>query len=139
MGAEFVHKCDKCGYSVSTSRPWEFYCDNKGMRKQYGHPVPFNKEAENAGIYGLTANVYCEKCDKVIRNIILVEFKKPARESLSVWAGKCEPKDEYKGRRAVMCPKCGNSNLILEPVKDREVTCPRCKEGKLMGEMVLIS
>jgi len=53
MGAGYSHRCNKCGYSVSTSGPWEFYRDNKGERRHYGHPVPFSDEARKRGIHGL--------------------------------------------------------------------------------------
>ena len=137
MGAEFIHKCDKCGYSVSTSGPWEFYRDTNGKRKFYGHPVPESEEARQRGIYGLSGNVYCSNCDKTF-DIILVEFKEPSQDSLWVWCGRCEPKDEFKKKGAVKCPECGNINLILEPV-GKKVTCPRCNKGKLVGHMMWIS
>jgi DNA-directed RNA polymerase subunit M/transcription elongation factor TFIIS len=138
MGAGYVHKCNECGYSVSTSGPWEFYRDSKGKRKPYGHPVPMSEEARQRGIYGLSGALYCPNCDEVF-DLILVEFKKPSQDSLSVWGGMCEPKDEFKDEGAVKCPKCDNRNLILGPMEDREVTCPRCKEGKMVGEMEWIS
>ena len=138
MGAEYSHKCNKCGYFVSTSGPWEFYRDSKGDRKFYGHPVPISDEARQRGIYGLSGELYCSNCDETF-DLILVEFKKPSQDSSSVWSGKCEPKNEFKGEGAVKCPKCGSTNLILGPVEDREVACPRCKEGKLVGKMEWIS
>jgi len=138
MGAAWVHKCDKCNYSVHTSGPWEFYRDNEGKRKFYGHPVVASEEAEQRGIYGLSCDLYCLNCDETF-DLIQVEFKKPSFDSLSVWVGKCEPKDKYKVEDAVRCPKCDGIDLMLLPVKDREITCPRCKEGKLVGEMEWIS
>lgn len=139
MGAGYVHKCNKCGYSVSTSGPWEFYRDSKGKRKPYGHPVPMSEEARQRGIYGLSGELYCPNCDEVF-DLILVEFKEPSQDSLSVWGGMCEPIDEFKDEEgAVKCPKCGNRNLILGPMEDREATCPRCKYGKLVGKMEWIS
>ena len=138
MGAGFIHKCDKCGYSVSTSYPWEFYRDSKGKRKPYGHPVPTSEEARQCGIYGLSGEVYCPNCDKTF-DLILVEFKEVSQDSLSVWGSRCEPKDEFKKEGAVKCPECGGINLILEPVENREVTCPRCNKGKLVGHMEWIS
>lgn len=138
MGSQYIHKCDKCGYSVRTSGPWEFYRDSKARRKPYGHPVPRSKEAKERGIYGLSGNIYCPNCDKVF-DLILIEFKKASHDSLSVWFGMCEPKDKLKKRAAVKCPECGNTNLILGHKEDRKVSCPRCKEGKLLSKMEWIS
>jgi len=138
MGAGYILRCDKCGYSVSTSGPWEFYRDSNGNRKPYGHPGPASKEAEQSGIYGLSGRLYCPKCDKTF-NLVMGEFAKPSQESLLVWLGRCEPKDEFKQEGTVKCPKCGGTNMILESVEGKEIVCPRCKEGKLVGEMEWIS
>jgi len=138
MGAGYIHECDKCGYSVSTSGPSEFYRDSTGERKPYGHPSPISKEAKKCGIYGLSADLYCPNCDKNF-DLILVEFKKPSKDGIGVWTGGCEPKDEFKGKNAVKCPKCGSTNLVLGPDEDRKITCPRCKEGRLVGKMEWIS
>lgn len=142
MGAGYIHKCTKCGYSVSTSGPWEFYRDSKGNRKPYGHPAPISKEAEKRGIYGLSGIVYCPNCDKVF-DLVLVEFKEPSHDELHnsfyMWLGMYEPKDDFKKEGAVKCPECGSTNLILKPREDREVICPRCKEGKLRGTIRWIS
>ena len=140
MGASYIHECDKCGYTFHTSGPWEFYRDHEGKLKDYGHPGQKSKEAELLGIKGLYEEMYCRICDKV-EKIILVEFKNPSNESLSVWTGRCEPEDEYKKEGAIKCSKCGNKELILEVEKDdkEEVSCPRCKEGKIRGRMEWIS
>jgi DNA-directed RNA polymerase subunit M/transcription elongation factor TFIIS len=134
MGAGFRYKCDRCGYSISTSGPWEFYRDVKGNRKPYGHPVPTSEEAKERGIYGLSAELYCPKCAKTF-DLILVEFTRPSRDSLSVWAGGCEPRDEFKRKDTVKCPECGGTNMILAPTEGEDVVCPSCKEGKLLGDM----
>ncbi len=138
MGAGYRYKCDTCGYSVSTSGPWEFYRDSKGNRKPYGHPSPASEEAKQRGIYGLSGVLYCPKCDKTFE-LVLVEFMKPSQDSLSLWWGRCEPRDEFKQEGVVKCPKCDSTNMILEPAEGGEVVCPRCKEGKLLGEMEWIS
>ena len=138
MGAGYVHKCDKCGYSISTSGPWEFYLDSTGKRKPYGHPTPISREAKKRGIYGLSGELYCVDCNMTF-DLILVEFKKPSLDALSVWGGRCELKDEFNDEGAVKCPKCGGRNLILGPVEDGEITCPRCKEGELVGAIEWIS
>ena len=95
MGAGYDFKCNCCGYRFSTSGPWEFYRNLKGQRKLYGHPSPVSVEAQLHGIYGLSGELYCLRCDKVF-DLILVEFQRPAVESFLVWSGSCEPKDEYK-------------------------------------------
>lgn len=138
MGAKFRHKCDRCGHCVFTSGPWEFYRDSKGNRKPYGHPVPTSEDAKQRGIYGLSGDIYCPKCDKVF-DLVLVEFVKPALDSLMVWAGGCEPRGEFKREGAVKCPLCDSIDLILETSENREVLCPRCKAGKLLGGVEWIS
>jgi len=138
MGASYTHKCDKCEYSVNTSGPWEFYRDDEGTRKPYGHPGPGSEEAAKRGISGLSSKLYCPSCDKV-SDLIVVEFKNPSFESLYVWAGKCEPLDKYKREGAVRCPHCDNQRLILESDKHGDVPCPRCTEGILRVKMNWIS
>jgi DNA-directed RNA polymerase subunit M/transcription elongation factor TFIIS len=138
MGAGFAFTCGKCGYTVQTSGPWEFYRNAKGERKDYGHPSPRSKEAERQGVYGLSGELYCAHCDKVF-DVILVEYKEPAREALGVWTGGCEPKDEYKDPDAVKCPQCGSTALVLEPEEGQGIPCPRCKEEQMVGEMAWIS
>ena len=140
MGASYIHECDKCGYTFHTSGPWEFYRNREGKLKNYGHPVPFSREAEVLGIKGLYGEMYCHICDKV-RKIILVEFKNPSNDSLSVWTGRCEPEDKCKKEGAIKCPECGNKNMIFEVAGFgiEEIPCPRCKEGKIMGRLEWIS
>lgn len=128
MGSGYVHTCDSCGYSVSTSGPWEFYRDSAGRRKPYGHPVPTSEEAKERGIYGLSALVYCFDCDETF-DVILIEYKNGSYDALSVWGGL----REYRGEGTVRCPKCDGRNLVLGPNQDREIACPRCREGKLIG------
>lgn len=154
MGAEYSHKCNKCGYSIITSGPWEFYRDNKGKRKYYGHPIPASEEAREAGIYGYSANVYCPNCDQTF-DIILEEYEKPQKKKVKSrrfsWFFSIffpspyisEPsklKDEYRKEEAIRCPKCGNTKLV-RPDEDniRIVTCPRCKEGRLIPKREWIS
>jgi len=138
MGAHYNFKCTCCDYSFSTSGPWEFYRNAKGKRKPFGHPVPVSKEAAQRGIYGLSADLYCPQCDRIF-DVILVEFKRPSSESLAVWLGKCEPKEEYQQANAVNCPACKSTDLILEPSDERTLTCPRCRKGKITGIMDRIS
>ncbi len=138
MGAGYVHKCDRCGHSVETSGPWEFYRDAEGKIKEYGHPGPVSREAEDAGVYGFTAILYCPTCDKTFE-AVLVEFKEPCKFVPGAWTGRCEPKEEFTRPNAVKCSQCGKVDLLLGPAKENPPTCPRCKQGKLVGQMEWIS
>jgi len=130
MGVGYIHKCDKCDYSVHTSGPWEFYRDDKGERKSYGHPVPISEEAAVRGIHGLSGDLYCSNCDKVF-DIVLVEFEKPVKDSFLVWNGKYNKKES-----TMKCPECNNTNLIFGC--EKEIICPRCKKGKLICKIAWI-
>jgi len=138
VGSSYRHRCDGCGYEVSTSGAWEFYRDRRGRRRPYGHPVPRSETARRRGIYGLSVEVYCPGCDKV-SDAVLVEFVKPCHESIMVWSGQCEPKEEFRREDAVRCPRCGSTDLLLEAVDEKEVACPRCRKGRLIGWMEWIS
>jgi len=134
MGAKYTHKCNKCGYSVSTSGPWEFYRDSEGNRKFFGHPSPNSEEARQSGIQGLFGNLYCPKCDKVF-DLVLDEYKKPTFNKIDMWLGRCESTYKYNQEDADKCPICGNTDLILKPLENEEIVCPRCGKGKLVGKM----
>lgn len=138
MGSGYEHKCDRCGYEVATSGPWEFYRDELGLRHPYGHPVPASDEAERAGIAGLSAEMYCLDCRQV-SDVILVEFVRPAEDSLLVWLGRCEPMEEYRHEGAVRCPSCGSTNLLLGPDETRTIPCPRCGVGRVVGRETWVS
>lgn len=134
MGAGYTYKCDNCGYSVSTSGPWEFYRDSKGNRKPYGHPVPTCEEAKERGIYGFSADVYCPKCDRIF-DVVLVEFTAPTRDYFLAWGGWGEMEAVFGQKGSLECPECHAANLIWDTKTAREVACPRCREGMLKGEM----
>lgn len=138
MGAQYSLKCDRCGFHVTTSGPWEFYRDEKGRRKKYGHPTPASEEAAEAGIYGLYGNLYCRQCGRTYQ-LILTEFKKPSRNALDVWSGQCEPKGKYQEEGAVHCPECGREDLVLRPHPEERFPCPACEDGTLTGTMDWIS
>jgi uncharacterized protein YbaR (Trm112 family) len=141
MGTGYSCKCDRCGYSVSTSGPWEFYRDSKGNRKPYGHPVPTSEEARERGIYGFSGELYCPKCDRKFEDLILVEFvgSSPdySLDYLSAWAAWGKAEDMFKG--GVTCPECHVTNLIWDTTEAEEAVCPRCKEGILVGEAIWIA
>lgn len=89
-----------------------------------------SEEAKERGVHGLSATMYCADCGRV-SSLILVEFVTPVKYPQSVWLEPQEPKDEYKGEDPVKCPKCGSTNLLGEP-PDKELACPRCKQGRLI-------
>jgi hypothetical protein len=136
MGTATVYKCNVCGHEVRNSGPWEFYRDAKGRRKQYGHPCPNSKEAEERGVYGFTYEVYCFDCDKT-SEIILIEFKKPSFSSLEWWSMRCEPKEEYKKRDKIRCPICKGDNLIINKAENAKMLCPKCKKGELKSLLII--
>lgn len=140
MAAGYFWRCSKCIRSFSTAGPWEFYRDHQGNRKSYGHPGPASDEATRSGVWGLSGDVYCPDCDKTFKDLVLVDFKKPYR-GFSVWIDldSCDPKDGFNDEGMGKCPEFGGTNLILESVEDKQVTCPRCKKGKLIGKMDWIS
>lgn len=76
MATSYISRCNSCGYEVKTEGHYEFYRDEKGEVKLYGHPVPFSDEARQRGIYGYYSYLYCGICDKV-QKIIIKEFKTP--------------------------------------------------------------
>jgi hypothetical protein len=132
MGAGFIIRCSKCEFSVTTSGPWEFYRNWIGKRKPYGHPGPINFIAKMRGIFGFSGILYCLHCDEIF-DVILSEFKKPIKDGSSPWGDDHELKDEFKEEKKAQCPKCGNRDMIFSPGESDEITCPRCKEGKLEG------
>ena len=138
MGTGYTYKCDGCGYSVSTSGPWEFYRDSEGNRKPYGHPVPTSEEAKERGIYGFSGELYCPKCDKTF-DLILVEFKGSSLDYFSAWAGWGEAEDVSRQEGGVICPECHVTNLIWDTTEAEEAVCPHCKEGILLGEAIWIA
>jgi uncharacterized protein YbaR (Trm112 family) len=135
MGAGFAWTCDHCGHSVRTSGPWEFYRDREGRRKPYGHPVPISQEAKDAGVSGLSGELYCPNCDEVF-DVIRVEFKRPTSNP---WSKDNEPTDEFKGKDRVTCPRCRVSLLIAAPGPGEKIACPRCKVGTFLVSMPWIS
>lgn len=138
MGAWYRHFCTECGYEVRTSGPWEFYRDEQGRRKPYGHPVPCSEEALLSGIRGLSGTVYCLGCHQAV-DVILVEFSEPARQALDVWSGRCEPEEKYGRPGASRCPNCDSAELLLAPDQGISPECPRCSKGRLVGTMEAIS
>ncbi len=130
MASFFTHRCDQCGYEVETSGPHEFYRDEKGEIRWYGHPVPASEEARKAGVHGLIHTCYCPKCDKKFNHIVL-EFPKPVavdRRKDSPWFHLNEGKTN---QNPLKCPDCGNTEIVFDK---SDVDCPRCQKGKLVRD-----
>jgi len=138
MGAYYGFACGACGFVTNTAGPWEFYRDAEGVRHAYGHPTPVSEEAREAGIAGLTGLVLCLGCGRRSK-VTLVEFAEPTHDTLAMWWGAVKPKEEYKQEGAVTCPRCGCSDLLLEPPHGRKAICPKCCKGELTGDMIWTS
>lgn len=130
MGNDYLWKCDVCCHKVITSGPSEFYRNKFGRRKKYKPPFINGDEAIEAGVSGLSAELYCSTCDKIADRII-IEYKVPIKDSLSVKSSMPEPRGKYLKTDAIKCLTCGNTKLLLGSDKSIEVTCPRCKKGYL--------
>ena len=138
MGTEYTYECNYCNHSVLTYGLSEFYRNNDGIRKAFGHPGPWCEEAEKQGIYGFSAEVYCYICDEKF-DLIVVEFKEPTKEFLNAWLGQWEAKEETNELEKG-CPKCGGDTLILAPPENgQKILCPRCKKGEMEGRRALIT
>ena len=125
MGSGGAWKCNFCGYEVGVGGPFEFYRDDKGQRKTYGHPVPSSKEAEEAGIKGFFELAYCPTCDKV-QDVILVEFATP-KDYFGAWSS--------IGKIKLQCPDCGEKLYkYLENLQ-----CSRCRKGFFKLKMLWFS
>ena len=132
MGEYYEHACNQCSYFVATSGPWEFYRDDKGKREFYGHPSPLSEEAIKRGVWGMSADLFCPHCG-VLYDIIVVEFREPQADKASAWKAYLNRDEQITSGDITKCPGCGETDLVLEPLEEREVSCPHCKKGKLMG------
>jgi hypothetical protein len=135
MGAGYRHTCDKWGYSVSTTGPYEFYRDRFGQRKVYGHPHAISEEARERGIAGFAAKMFCTSCDEVV-DVILQDFPTTLDRPLDAWLGASNTR--LQGAQA-RCPDCGSPELLLGGRDDAIVACPRCQRGNLVGKLEWIS
>ena len=147
MGATFMHECNRCEYLIWTSGPWEFYRNILGVRKPYGHPGPISTIAKKHGISGLCGECYCPKCDKNY-DIVLIEIKRPIRNRWrgpSIWEiskNVAAYKNRIKEVWDKKCPKCGYPDILPEFLglnEEKEIICPKCKEGILQGKVFEIS
>jgi hypothetical protein len=123
MATYYQWKCESCSYMVETNGPHEFYIASHGQRQRYGHPLPRSKEAEEAGVAGLTVVAYCPVCDEA-HEVVIEEFD-PPRNFITCWLGAhnlIEP----------TCPECGSTILTELP----GLPCPRCPNGVFAGRVV---
>lgn len=130
------YKCDRCGYSVSTSGPWEFYRDATGIMRLHTYPDPPCREAQEHNIYGCSARLHCLDCDEPF-DLVLFEFEKPCSrqgiyDALDQLEAELKTEGKLRGAEPIECPKCHGMNLIPGPPDGGQQTCPRCKEGKLV-------
>lgn len=130
MGQGFPLECSVCDFQLEPSGPWEFYRDKYGKLKDYGHPSPSSPAAEEAGIMGFYAVMYCPTCGK-LRKLVLEEFEEPVETADSLWSGKPVPRLEYRNEEDPACPRCGGHGLILRPDPDQRLACPKCEDGVL--------
>ena len=151
MGTTFSFKCDKCDHSFYTSGPWEFYRDSDGNVKDFGHPGPTSKEAEDRGLWGFYDSMYCLDCGQV-SDIVIKEFKKPFvskqeyRRSLFcrslpeiLFPFLFKPKWARRKMITKECPICGSKQVFCEPKEIRNKPCLKCGEGKLKGAVYEIT
>jgi predicted RNA-binding Zn-ribbon protein involved in translation (DUF1610 family) len=125
MARSSIWKCESCGWTINTSGPHEFYRDNAGIRKPYGHPSPISEEAKKQGVKGFYIKGYCPTCDEA-REAITVEFDDTVHrnwwiESLRKDVRHIEPICNVCHTKIIKefyskpCPKCGN--IIETPDK----------------------
>ena len=99
MGTVNIIKCDTCSVSFKT-------VDNfNGLFYQTNGPYDFYDE------------LYCPKCEKVVK----------------VWI---EKDGKILDR---ICPICESSNLFLIVPEDAIVKCQKCKDGNLESETIMYS
>ena len=109
----YTYTCNNCGHTVYTSGPHLFYRDNSGNLKPYGHPSPISEEARRRGIWGSYAILYCYRCDRTYK---LVLYERGVAAQLK-------------------CPECSNTDFNFGKEGDTGITCPQCKNGKLMSKL----
>jgi len=115
MAAINKWECLSCDFMVETSGPWEFYRDENGDRRPYGHPHALSKEAKMKGVKGFYVHGYCTQCDTV-KDALTREFNTPVHDG---WWHKSDNEERcFKP----ICDECG-TKLILDFV---EKPCPKC-------------
>jgi hypothetical protein len=129
MGAEYLYTCSGCGFSITTSGPWEFVRGSTGEFKYYRG----SGEVGDNGIDGLSGTVYCTVCRKVY-DIIVAEFDHPVHTDYSLWSLWSDPGNSFLKDNNVKCSVCGSTGLVMEPDENIQIDCPHCR-GKLEGKV----
>ena len=143
MASVYEFKCNKCSYKVKTSGPHEFELE-KGKIITSIHPSCGIKYPYR----GLYLNIFCTKCNKNAR-LIIVRFSKPVKNPWRVHKSKIEKKylsnyshffkffpkkkfisTEIYNYNAVKCPIC--SSLLLKDKKDFEAKDKKIRKGVVM-------
>ena len=123
MPTGVIYKCNNCGYAVTLSGLFEYYIDESGLRKRYGH-LGRSAEAKQTGVMGFSVEWYCCKCQKV-REAVVVEYCSPRNGPLDSCLAYTNLNVEHKYFLAV-CDKCGS--VLVEDMDN--LPCPKCKVGK---------
>ena len=125
MAAFSKWKCERCGFTVETSGPHEFYRDDNVELLPYGHPTVGSEEAEEKGVKGFYICGYCIQCDSA-KVIIIREFNSPIHN----WHCHILDNNEVKSFKPI-CGECG-TRLILDFF---EKPCPKC--GNMFHGLVI--
>jgi predicted RNA-binding Zn-ribbon protein involved in translation (DUF1610 family) len=123
MPTGFIYKCNNCGEAVTLSGLFEYYIDESGRRKRYGHLNQSDKAKQN-GVMGFSVEWYCCKCQKV-REVVVVEYSSPRNDPLDSCLAYSDPAVEHKYFLAV-CNKC--NSVLVENLNG--LPCPKCGIGK---------
>ena len=117
MAAFWDWKCSNCGFTVETSGSHEFYRDDNGELRPYGHPPSgASIEAEEKGVKGFYVCGYCTKCD-TIKTAITREFNIPVHN----WHCHIPANIEVKSFTPI-CGECGTE--LIRYFVDKP--CPKC-------------
>ena len=122
MPTGFIYKCNNCSYAVTLSGIWEFYIDEFGLRKKYGH-LGRSAEAKNAGVKGFSVLWYCLTC-RSVRDVSVLEFHKSQNGPVSALMAYYDTETEHEEFEP-NCDKCGG-NL---PDEIEGELCPKCNIG----------
>jgi Zn finger protein HypA/HybF involved in hydrogenase expression len=109
-------ECESCDFKVETSGFHEFYRDDHGELRSYGHPTATSKEVKEKGVKGFFVRGYCTKCNAV-KVAITQEFNSPIYN----WHLHISSDNEVKSFKPI-CSECG-TELILDFF---EKPCPKC-------------
>ena len=147
MGRIIQIACDNCNFNTQTKGFDEFYRDQDGNVKSYGHPKAINEEASKAGIKGFMGDVVCIDCGKAVKDFVLMESKYPEYPEFSEKNSSTTNNETMKRFRVGnICPACnGKLILSLEELKNskeasmetqKQVKCPICREGNLAQKLL---